>query len=110
MDKYMLPVKMEETFEWNKWIKEIPSIQFRSSWKVKIIPPFGGAVVRFHVTDETEKAHISVYLDCYNILGHFGKPYWEIYPYDGDVYRVGMNDVEELFQRIQESIDSQLQG
>jgi len=87
-------------YEWDKWRGEIPAIKFKSEWEVKVIPPFAGAIVRFVVNG------VSVYLDCYDILGCFGEPYWEIYPYEGDTYRCKMNNVDELLEAIQHSIDN----
>lgn len=40
---------MEEAFEWRTWMEEIPYIQFLADWKIRLVPPFGGAIVRFHV-------------------------------------------------------------
>lgn len=97
--------ELEEREEWRKWMTEIPAIQFPSEWGVKIIPPFAGAIARFWV--DLGEAHVSVYLDCYDNLGVVGEPYWEIYPYDDDTYRVLMADVDELVQRIQESLSAQ---
>jgi len=75
--------KVESTEEWMKWVEEIPAISFKEEWKVKIIPPFAGAIARFHVGNGDRD--VSVYLDCCNKLGYFGEPYWEIYPYKDDV-------------------------
>lgn len=99
---------LDNKMEWRKWMKEIPYIQFPSDLKVKAIPAFGGAIIRYQVADLEEKASVSIYLDCYDILGLVGEPYWEIYPHDGDTYRVLMNDTEELVLRIKEAIEIQL--
>jgi hypothetical protein len=97
--------QMEKLFEWDKWRNEIPYIKFDPEWKVKVIPPFGDAVVRFVVTDGHNT--ISVYLDCYDNPGHYGSPYWEIYPSDdGDVERYSINDVEHLVEGIRKSFMS----
>lgn len=93
----------EQAFEWKKWMREIPDIQFPADWKIRIIPPFANAIARFRVYANDKE--ISIYLDCYDMLGFFGSPYWEIYPYSNDIYRVEMNDVSELINRIQMVID-----
>lgn len=90
--------------ESSKWLKEIPYLTFPSDWKVQVSPPFGAAVVRFRVKSKGKE--VSVYLDCYDSLGYFGSPYWEVYPYDYDVYRVAMNDTKELMEAIQYAIDN----
>ena len=95
--------KVKKLFEWDKWSKEIPRLNFNSDWNVKIIPPFGGAIIRFNC--EKNGNYADVYLDCYDELGYFGSPYWEIYPYDNDVYRCGINETEELLQRISEVLE-----
>lgn len=98
---WLLISKYDAEMESSKWIKEIPYIEFPSSWKVKIIPPFCGAVVRFIVMlPDFPKDTISVYLDCYDQLGFFGQPYWEVYPYQGDTGRCPMDDTKTLLEMI----------
>ena len=99
----LLTSKYEEQMEHDKWIKDIPYINFPNEWKVQITPPFCGAVVRFRV--KCGDADISVYLDCYDTIGCYGEPYWEIYPCDDDVYRCGIQNINELLEKIQYSID-----
>lgn len=113
--------RVESAYEWRKWQKEIPFLNFKEDWNVKVIPPFGGAVARFIVSlKDNENTWISVYLDCYHELGYFGSPnedpvpYWEMYPYQyedyKDTYRCAMNDTEELLKKIDEQLKVQLQA
>ena len=100
--------------EWDKWSGRIPFIKFDQEWSVRIIPPSHGAMVRFHVNNQAD-CRVSVYLDCHDILGSLGfilqddpKPYWEIYPYEGeDIHRVAMDDVEGLLEAIRHSFKYQ---
>lgn len=118
MSKLMLSAQIEKEFEWGKWQNEIPSIQFPPTWKIQIIPPFSGAVVRFVVRPETISSfkdaiendiYVSVYLDCYNNLGFFGEPYWEIYPDKNDENsRFKMADIKNLLKAIDQSLKVQL--
>lgn len=101
-------VDLGKILEWDKYRNEIPFINFPSNWKVRIVPPFLAAMIRFHVKEETEEkedAFVSVYLDCHDILGIYGNPYWEVYPYHGDIARCDMNAVEELLENITEALD-----
>ena len=102
-DTYMMRPKLERAEDWNRWIREIPAIKFKSDWEVRVIPPFAGAIARFHI-DKGDK-HVSVYLDCYDKLGCVGEPYWEIYPYEEDTARVLMNDIDELLKLLSEVLD-----
>ena len=80
------------------WFDNIPFIRFDPDWDVQVIPPFSGAMVRFRVK---QGDHIvSVYLDCYQQLGYWDGPYWEVYPVDGDTWRVGIDDVDGLLDAI----------
>jgi hypothetical protein len=99
IDRY----KIEHEQEWREWIKKIPAIKFPAGWEVKIIPPFGGAMARFMVIVSPTKS-ISVYLDCFDALGYFGSPYWEIYPYNDDTYRCAMDNVDELITALKHSV------
>lgn len=96
--------EVERDEEWRKWVEEVPHLQFKEDWNVKIIPPFGGAIARFWI-DKGDN-HVSVYLDCYDKLGVVGEPYWEVYPYEGDTYRVLMNDTDKLMKIIAEVLDA----
>lgn len=95
----------ERILEYDKWIRDIPYIKFPASWEVQITPPFGGAVVRFRVM--VGSADVSIYLDCYDLIGFYGEPYWEIYPLNDDVYRCDMNDTTSLLTAISDSINEQ---
>lgn len=99
---------VEDKYEWRKWVKEIPYIQFPKEYQVKVIPPFHGAVARFLVKHPRVEETISVYLDCYDELGVFGEPYWEMYPYEDDIYRTKMENVDDLLEHIQEEFESKL--
>lgn len=86
-----------------QWIDKIPFIQFPAEWRVQMIPPFAGAVVRFVVQKENN-IKVSVYLDCYEALGLFGEPHWEIYPGpSGENERFAMNDVDEMIEAIRKT-------
>ena len=98
MDRY----DVEEADQWREWVKKIPFIRFPADWDVKVIPPFGGALVRFTVRLPDGETR-SVYLDAWNRLGFYGdppEPYWEVYPFEGDVGRCDMADTAELLRMI----------
>ena len=87
---------VEEEEKWTDWTNKIPALQFPEAWSIRIIPPYCGAMVRFIVNDT-----VSVYLDVYENLGFFGgQPYWEVHPYQDDIYRIAMDDTHELIERI----------
>ena len=101
--------EVENEYEFRKWMQKIPALHFKPEWNVKIIPPFGGAIARF--TIDYNNRHISCYLDCYDELGYYGKPYWEIYPYtyeDGeiDVFRCDMEDTYTLITKIEKELNN----
>ena len=103
-NKYQITKLYDNEMESLKWGKEIPVLDFPADWKIQISPPFNGAIVRFRVF--SGNAEISVYLDCYNMLAAMDYPYWEIYPHNGDVYRCGLNETDELIKQIQHAIDN----
>lgn len=57
----------EKLQECIKWSEKIPALHFEKEWDVKIIPPFGGAIIRF--TIDYNNKHVSVYFDGYSELG-----------------------------------------
>jgi hypothetical protein len=97
---------IEKAEDWMRWVKEIPSFKLDSDWNLQVIPPFAGAMTRFVITQGA--ARVSIYLDCYNNLGYMDGPYWEIYPYEGDTYRCGINETDDLVNAIRASIKEQL--
>ena len=91
--------------EENRVVDKIPFIKFPSTWYVKIIPPFSGATVRFLINKTGDcSSYVSVYLDCWDILGCVGKPYWEVYPVDGDVERCFIHETDELISIISKAL------
>lgn len=95
--------------ESEKWIKEIPVLHFEKEWDVRIIPPFGGAVIRFWIWHNNKK--VSVYFDAYSELGYVYDennnpiPYFEYY--DGeDCYRYYMDEVEQMMEDIKKFLNS----
>lgn len=97
--------KIESDFKYREWCDKIPYIKFSSTWEVKIIPPFMGAMARFLV--QKGKAKVSVYLDCHEHLGFYGGPYWEIFPVNNDTARCDINDIKKLLKYIKQSIREQ---
>ena len=100
-DNYKV-LEAERIMEYNKWVKEIPYLELPNNIKIKVIPPFARAVCRFQL--EYKDNWCSVYLDCYDCLGSVGEPYWEVYPYEDDVFRCSMNDTYSLIKAIKESL------
>jgi hypothetical protein len=102
-EDYMIPHEYDSYMETRKWIDKIPFIEFPANWKIQIIPPFGGASIRFRV--KNGKSYVSIYLDCYDNLGCVGEPYWEVYPYQTDTFRCGLNETDKLISAIQEILN-----
>ena len=96
----------EDMMQFQEFSKKIPKLNFPEDWDITILPPFGGAMIRFVVTVKTAK--VSVYLDCHDNLGVVGQPYWEMYPLQDDTFRCMMDDVESLFDAINQSIKAQI--
>jgi hypothetical protein len=92
---------VEANENWREWTNAIPFLSFPTVWRVQVIPPFGGAMVRFRVTRATNPVNaVSIYLDVYNTLGSYDGPYWEVCPYKGNVGRCSMHDTEKLIEMI----------
>ena len=91
--------KIEGEQKWMEEIDHIPYMSFSADWQVRIIPPFGDAVVRFQVKlpSGTRK---SIYLDSRNSLGFWPGPYWEVYPVQGDTGRCDRCDTDQLMAMI----------
>jgi len=107
-NRLLLSYQLEKEFNWQKWIHEIPYISFPSEWSVKVIPPYNGSIIRFLVKLKTEpdSHRISVFLDCYDVQGSVGYPYWKIYPdKEGCPLRIPMNNVDEFLTELNEALN-----
>lgn len=103
--------KVEQEQDWKGEIARIPWLHFRGDWQVRIIPPFGDAVIRFQVVLPSGMLK-SVYMDARHSLGVWGdlstcEPYWEVYPYQGDVGRCALDDTIMLMEMIQDETGEQ---
>ena len=104
----MIISEYEKLQECRKWGKKIPALHFEKEWDVKIIPPFGGAIIRF--TIDYNNKHVSVYFDGYSELGYMYEgedpiPYFEYY--DGnECYRYFLNETDEMITDIKRFLES----
>lgn len=108
IEKKLERYRVESDQDWKGEIVRIPWLHFRGDWQVRIIPPFGDAVIRFQVILPSGTLK-SVYMDSRNSLGVWGditkdeiEPYWEVYPYRGDVGRCDLADTLMLMEMIQD--------
>lgn len=93
----MTRYQVENQEKWKEIIKEIPTLNFKKEWNIRIIPPFGGAMARFVI--EYNNKSISVYLDFYDRLGVVWQPYYEMY--DGaNTIRYYLNESDEMMNDI----------
>lgn len=106
-DLTMKRYEVEDAEQWREWIGKIPFLSFPASWEVRVMPPFGGAMIRF--TAKRGDASVSVYLDVFGRLGYMPGPYWEIYPYEDDTWRCAMEGTEELISAIEKALTEQEQ-
>jgi hypothetical protein len=107
-NRMLMSVKYNDAFESDKWRKLIPAFKIKPDWLIQIIPPFTGAIIRFRIQKEgfTDHQFISVYLDCYELLGYYGggSPYWKAYPVDDDTWRCAMDDIDCLMEGIEKGL------
>jgi len=97
-DNFFLRAKVEAAEGWHEWIEKVPLIPFPAGRQIRMRPPFGGALVRFHVFGNGKS--VSVYLDVNDSLGYMQQPYWEVYPVNEENERALMDDVPGLLRLI----------
>jgi len=100
-DIFLERLDVESAQDWRGWCFKIPPIKIPANVKLKITPPYGGAMVRFCM-EKDNKEYLSGYLDCFYQLGCYGGPYWDAYPWEGDTIRFAMDDVEGLEKILRE--------
>lgn len=96
-------------FEWPKWADELPYLDFHKDWLVRAVPPFTTGIIRYHIKHKKKPAaHVSIYFDAYDRAGSMDmKPYWEIFPHNGDCFRCYMHETDELIAAIKQSFKEQ---
>ena len=106
----MIISKYETLQECRGWGARIPALHFEKEWDVKIIPPFGGAVIRFYISHNNK--NVSVYFDGYSELGYVVDendkpiPYFEYY--DGEeCYRYYIDESEQMMADIKNFLESE---
>ena len=99
--------KIEQAEGWRELVRTLPYLSFPANCEVKILPPTGGALMRFLIRlkanpDKT----ISVYFDQFSRLGCMAEPYWEMYPNkDEDTSRYYQGEEEGLMAEIIDTLD-----
>jgi len=99
MNNVMERYELERQENWEAHARNMPFFKFPPGWEVQINPPTGGALARFRVKLPSGEIK-SIYFDAHNRLGYFGEPYWEVYPYQGDVGRCAQDESERLIEMI----------
>lgn len=104
-------IEIENEERWRYWCEAIPYLHFDSDWVVKVIPPFGGALSRFVVKKGNKS--VSVYFEASCNLGWYADkhgnplPYFEIYPYENDVKRYGIDQTEQMIADIRKVLNGE---
>jgi len=98
-------INYDRVMEADKWSGLIPPLAFPSDWHIHMLPPSGGAIVRFVVVKEDKYA--SVYLDGYDMLGIMEKPYWEVFTPNTDIFpqRCLMEESDVLIELIFKALE-----
>lgn len=99
-------LKAESEENWREWSNKMEFIDFKDEWKIRIVPPFTGAMVRFQITTEDIDGSVSVYLDCHSNLGVTKNPYWEVYNYEEPPERILYEEgTEKLLELIEDKLN-----
>jgi hypothetical protein len=79
---------------------EIPILNFKPEWDVRLSMPWAGAAARFYID------HVSVYYDIDGSLGCMYQPYWEVYSRrdEHSPYRYYADETAQLLIKIDEML------
>ena len=103
--KVLKRAEVERDEKWREASTFAAELTFQNNWKVRIIPPWAGAMARFVVSKGDNR--VSVYFDTDDRLGIMGKrPYYEIYPApDGDTARYYPEEADQMMTAIRRSLN-----
>ena len=109
VNKTLMRVKVEQEYHYREWSNKLQALHFDKEWDVKIIPPFGGAIIRFTISHN--KKGVSVYFDAYSELGWMYDdkeepiPYFEYYDGD-DTYRYTLDEADQMMEDIRKFLNN----
>jgi hypothetical protein len=87
----------------------IPAIQFPPSWKVSVMPPRHGAIVRFRVSNG--RREVDVAADFFSRLCDKTEPYWQVTPGKDDWFDLyPLDDTDDLIAGIKVAMGEKLIG
>jgi hypothetical protein len=92
--------QIERIEDWESHIKQ-DYFSLRPNYEISVIPPLRGALMRFSI--RYFHREFSVYFDGNDAFGTVRKPYFEVYPIDGDALRAF--SVEEILFAIYEECE-----
>lgn len=95
--------ELEQALDYRRWMEELPFMEIPSGFKIKVVPPWHGAVIRFWIQKVgavDNQDCVSVYFDSRNVLGSMSQPYWEAYPIDDDCQRYFVGEEEKMMSDI----------
>lgn len=95
--------ELERALDYGRWMKELPFFTVPEGFKIKVVPPWHGAVIRFWIQKDDAvdmENSVSVYFDSMNVLGSMSQPYWEAYPIDDDCRRYFVGEEEKMMSDI----------
>lgn len=92
-------------FETERWENAMPFIKFPSEWIMKPLPATKNFLIRFKITDDTEKSPVLLEFDPYGI--HTGKPgpFWKIGQGIDNYREISMNQTPELIKTIEQLLE-----
>lgn len=105
LDMQITGIKLEKKMGYQEAVPKMPFLSFPDNYEIAVIPPFSGAMARFYVRKKGTKGRLSVYADFHDLLGFFNGPYWEVFPYQGDVFRCKIDEPEKLMKAIVEAVE-----
>lgn len=95
--------QLEDALDYGRWMRELPFMEIPAGFKIKVVPPWHGAVVRFWIQKadavDMEKC-ISVYFDSRNVLGSMDQPYYEAYSIDDECQRYFVGEEDKMMADI----------
>lgn len=109
LERFHIVSKIDTMHEYRNWSQKLPAFHFDKEWDVKIIPPFQGAIIRFHIFYNGK--FVSVYFDAYSELDLMYDenknpiPYFEYF--DGvDFHRYYLEQSEQMMEDIRNFLNS----
>lgn len=94
-------IHIEDAEAWHWWADQMPPLQFPAHWRLTIMPPYGGTLLRFNIASGDRLVSVTLAVS----RDFEGGAFWEVDTIIGDAYRCALLDTAKLMATLTKALD-----